>query len=367
LETIRAYAREKLQAAGEEAQARERHFDYFYTLAQHIGSKMFGPEKATWLNRAEANMDNFRTALAGSLEADLAGPLTQRTARATQLLANLADFYVYRGYIAEARGWLDRLLAVDAPPSPGRVMGFQKAGFLTRVSGDFEKAVTLLNQAITLAREIGDTNRMAWALADLGLAAREQGDPVQAVHCFSEALSLFQALEDRRGIGNNLYFLAETHTLNGDLEAARPLWQAGLRLFREEADPPHIAWGLEGLADVAFLAEQWEQAAAFHKESLACKREVMDKFGITHSFEGLAQVAAAQQRPEHAAVLWGAAGQLRQTLNTPLDPSRRNLRTSLMSVVRTRLGDEVFEAMRAAGQAMTLEQAVGFAMETSEV
>jgi predicted ATPase len=369
LETVREYARARLHEAGEVVQTRKQHFDFFYILAQHIGSKVFGPEKGVWINRAEADIDNFRAALSWSLEADPAGvlpPLTERAEKAIQLLVSLLDFYWARGYSVEAREWLGRLLVVDMSPSSIRAMGFQKAGWLTRATGEFEKAKVLLNQALAMAREIGDKYRIAMSLSDLGLLERDQGNSVQSIDHFSEARSLFLEIEDSEGIGNSLYYLAEMHMLNRDLETARQLWEEGLGLFRKEGDKPHIAWGLEGLGDVAFLEGELAQAAALQWESLEYKSEVGDKFGIAFSFAALAQVAAAQQRPERAAVLWGAAEQLRHALNTPLDPSRQNFYISLIPMARDKMGHEAFEAAWAKGQGLMLEQAIEYALARAD-
>jgi non-specific serine/threonine protein kinase len=366
LETVREFVQEKLDAAGETAGVRQRHFDFFYALAQQ--ARVFGPEKGMWMNRLEAEHDNLRVALTWGLADDPAGvlsPLAERAERALQMLIPMLDFYWHRGYFVEVREWLSRLLVVDMPPSSARATAFQKAGWFARVSGNFEMSVALLNQALAIAQEIGDKDRMAWSLMDLGVTARDQGHHAQVIPYLSEALSLFQEGKDRRGLGDTLYFLAETYTVNGDLEAAKPLWEQGLRLFHQEGDKSHISWGLEGLGEVAFLTGQLEQAAAFHQESLKYKAEVMDKLGIAYSFEGLAQVMAAQQQPKRAAVLWGAAEQLRQILNMPLEPSRRSIYTSLIPTARAQLGAEAFAAAWAWGGALPLEQAIAFALGNS--
>jgi non-specific serine/threonine protein kinase len=366
LETIREFANEKLGAVGETTVVRQRHFHFFYALAQQ--AKVFGSEKGIWMNRLEAEHDNLRAALSWWLADDPAGvlpPLVERAERALQMLIPLLDFYWHRGYVVEAREWLGKLLAVDMPPSPVRAMGFQKAGWLARASGNLEMSVALLNQAFEIAQAIRDKDRVAWSLLDLGVTTRDQGYHAQAISYLSEALSLFQEIEDSRGLGDTLYSLAETHLVNGDLEAARPLCEQGLDLFRQKGDHSHIGWGLEDLGMLAFLERQLEQANALHKESLKHKAKVLDKLGLAFSFEGLAQVAAAQEQPERAAILWGAAEQLRHLLGIPLEPSRRSLYTSLIPTAREQLGAEAFAAAWTEGQIMTLEQATAYALAVS--
>jgi len=135
-----------------------------------------------------------------------------------------------------------------------------------------------------------------------------------------------------------------------------------LELARKINDKSFIAWGLEGLADTAILESQAGQAKMLHMESLKSKLEVMDKPGIPYSFEGLAQAAALEGESEHAAVLWGAAEQLRILLNLPMDPSREDIYTSLIPTAREQIGDEVFDKAWKKGKAMKLNEAIDFAL-----
>ena len=80
----------------------------------------------------------------------------------------------------------------------------------------------------------------------------------------------------------------------------------------------------------------------------------------------LARVAEAQGQPARAARLWSAAAAQHQAIvGRPLPADRGALRPSPRppSALRARLGDAAFDAAWAAGQAMTLEQAVAYALE----
>jgi non-specific serine/threonine protein kinase len=256
---------------------------------------------------------------------------------------------------------MDQCLAVDRLASSLQARLLQKAGWFVRGYGDFKKADILLQRALEMAKEIGDVNRAAWALMDLGLSARDQGNNERAISSFSEAFLLARESGEARAIGNCMYFLAESY--KEDLEKSRSLWEQGLNMFRGESDKTHIAWGLEGLAGVAFLARDFAGALKFHLESLRIKAEVMDKLGIAHSLEGLAQLAAQEEEPERAATLWAAASHLRELMNTPTDPSREDLYISLIPRTRQQTGDALFEAAWKKGERMKLEEAIDYALQ----
>jgi len=357
LQVIHEFARERLRAAGEMEHMRARHFDYFFSMAQE--ARLFGNEKGRWLDRLEAEHDNLRfAALAWSLEADA-------VEEGAGLILPILDFYWFRGFTTEAREWMNKFIEIESPASPLRALLLQKAGWLTRASGDFEKADVLLKRALEMALETGDKNRAAWALGDLGLSARDQGNREQAISYFSQALTFAQESGENRAIGVCLYNLAESYDQAGDLDTSRKLWEQGLSILRAEDDKTHIAWGLEGLAGTAYLAKDFAGALKFHLESLRFKVEVMDKLGIAYSFEGLAQVSAAEEEPERAAILWGAANRLRETLNVPLEASREDIYTSLTPITRAQIGDEVFDKAWKKGETMKLNEAIQCALNVS--
>jgi predicted ATPase/transcriptional regulator with XRE-family HTH domain len=360
LETLREYALEKLEAARETAYACEQHFEFFHKLA--LRSRLYGPEKQEWLDRLEADYDNIRAAVNWALAYQDTNGTQLYVEEALELVLALLDFFWFRGFMVEAREWMDKFVAIEMPASPRRALLLQKSGWYARTSGDFHKADRLLLRALEMAKEIGDVNRASWALGDLGLSARDQGDNEQSIRYFIDGLSLARQSGEARAIGVKLYDLAESYELLGNLNKARDLWEQGLSLFRAEGDQTHIAWGLEGMAGAAYLAKDLGGALKFHLESLNIKVEVMDRLGIAYSLEGLAQVAAADEEPEHAAVLWGAAKHLRETLNVILEPSREDRYTSLIPRTREQIGQTRFEELWKKGEKMKLEEAIEFAL-----
>jgi len=362
LQTIHDFARRKLSETGRMEQMRARHFDYFFSLAQD--ARLFGDEKGRWLDRLETDYDNIRGAVTWALAYRHTENASSYLEKAVELVLSIIDFFWFRGYTAEAREWMDKFIAIGMPTSRLYALLLQKAGWFARGSGDLKKADSLLHRALEIAYEIGDKNRAADALMDLGLSTRDQGDNEKSISYFNEALTLAQASGENRAIGSCMYYLAECYSNN--LERAKALWEQGLEVFQKVGDKTHIAWGLEGLAAVSYLARDFVSALKFHEESLKIKVEVMDRYGIAFSFEGLAQVAAAEEEPERAAVLWGAAHHLREAMSTPSDPSREEVYTSLIPRTRKQIGDDRFNTAWKKGEEMKLNEAIEYALKGRE-
>ena len=69
LETVRHYARDRLQESGEEASVRARHLAYFLAMAEAAERQLGGADRAAWLERIDSDRDNLRSALSWSLSA----------------------------------------------------------------------------------------------------------------------------------------------------------------------------------------------------------------------------------------------------------------------------------------------------------
>lgn len=65
LETIRAYALERLRADGDWVQARDRHAGYFLAYAKPAATALAGPGQLAWLDRLETEHDNMWAAMSG--------------------------------------------------------------------------------------------------------------------------------------------------------------------------------------------------------------------------------------------------------------------------------------------------------------
>src|SRR5262249_13832105 len=136
LETIREYALERLDAAGEAVDLGRRHAAWCLTLAERALPELRGPEQAGWLARLDRELDNIRSALAWALEHDAAAGL--------RLAGALWRFWLIRGHRHEGRTWLEGLLAL--PPSAGagtdtagRARALHAAGSLAYNQDDYER------------------------------------------------------------------------------------------------------------------------------------------------------------------------------------------------------------------------------------
>ncbi|MFQ5874043.1 MAG: tetratricopeptide repeat protein, partial [Dehalococcoidia bacterium] len=400
LETIREYGLECLEASGEAEATRRTHADYYLALAEAVEPELEGPEQGKWLDRLEAEHDNLRAALewfkqSGEAEAEL------------WLAGAMWGFWYVRGYVSEGRRWLEGALKRGSGASAlVRAQALNNAGGLVWRQGDLGRAAELFEESLTLYQELGDKWGIADSLSNLGVIVRQQGDLEQAVELFEESLALDQELGNKQGIAISLLSLGNVVVEQGNYERAAELFEEGLALSRELGDKRDIAASLTNLGGVAveqgdlgWAAELFEeslaldqelgdkegiasslsglgevarhqgdlgQAVELFEESLTLYRELGDKRGSTECLEGLAGLTCARGQPERAARLFGAAEALCEAIGAPLSPADRADYDRDVSTVHAGLDEEAFAAAWAEGRAMTLEQAIAYALRKTD-
>jgi predicted ATPase/DNA-binding CsgD family transcriptional regulator len=403
LETIREYALEQLQRSSESAMLRRRHAEYFLTLVEAAKSHLRGPDQLTWLTRLERDYDNLRTALAWSLSAH------GQVEVGLRLGVALGEWVlVFGGHLSEARGWLEqvvqRIQSTNTPLAALRARALLALGSIMErgMQDDPARTIALLEESLTLFREMNNHAGMAEALLDLGRLARNQGDYQRAQMLEEECLTLFHEEEIAWGIAVALASLGDVALDQGNSARAAVHFQEALAISRAEGDRFYSGWTLLNLGRIAHAQGDFARATTCFDETLALFRELGSQEGvaqtllelgrvareqgdttrmaehfaeslalfqetknlrdIAYCLEGLAGIAGASGRPERAARLLGAAEALRKSVGIPLPPVNHADYERDVAAVRAQLDEATFAAAWAAGGALSLEQAIAEAL-----
>jgi predicted ATPase/DNA-binding SARP family transcriptional activator len=364
LETVRQYALEKFLESSEAERVRNRHLGFFMDLAEQVEPKLQSAEQSIWLERLEIEHDNLRAALDWSLQGiNLEAGL--------RLAGALWLFWDVRGYYHEGRAWLDRMLAKShssalASSASARAKLLYVTGHLRQRQGDLARAREHYTASLGIYQQLGDERQVATVLRGLGEIAQDEGDLLSAKYFYEQSVVLFRGLGDIKGSSFALGHLGIVAILQGDYEQAAALCTETLALGRERRDSRTIAIALTTLGFVSWGKGNPEQAAPKFAEALALQRSLTDKWTAQYSLMGMALVAFALSHLERAARLFGAAESLRESIGTPVPLSQRPQYDFLVAAVRARLDEAAFEKAWAEGHAMTLEQAIEFALKESE-
>jgi hypothetical protein len=226
LETVRQYARDRLLETGEAIAVRDRHLDFFLRLAEEAEPRLHGREQLAWLDRLEAEHDNFRAALAWSRTEE------RHAESALRLAGALAWFWNMRGYLNEGRRWLEDLLARPAPAGAtrARAKALGGAGLMATYQGDFDAAPARFTESVALWRELGDRRALAHAMGWLGGCSEYS----RRIPLLEEAVALAREVGDPWVLGLALWHLAvNVNRFQPDPERVRMLAEESIVLLRE--------------------------------------------------------------------------------------------------------------------------------------
>jgi non-specific serine/threonine protein kinase len=175
LEPVRQYATEQLAASGAAAHWRERHARHFLAFAEETEAALIGPTQERWLARLAQDEENIRAALRWWADRGAAEP-------GLRLAAALGRFWQTGNRMREGRVWLVEAFDAhqDDAPAAVRAKALNRASTLVRYLGDIATVLAMLEEALTLYRELGDEEGECDTLIAIGTVAQRQGDPVAA-------------------------------------------------------------------------------------------------------------------------------------------------------------------------------------------
>ncbi len=351
LETVREYGLEQLEACGETAAARRRHFDWYLKLAERVAPARFERAQAAILKQEQ---DNLRAALDWASE-------HREVAMGLRLAGALAGFWWVSGYPREGCAWLDPLLALAEGaevPGPVRAKALHGAAVLANAQGDYARSKAQLKQSEALFRESGDVLGAARAVASLGGTAYDEGDLDGAMRLWTESLALAREAGEPGEVAESLGCLGEAAYHLGDLEGAAWRLEEASAIARQAGRTDIEAWQLGGLANIARCRGDLANATTLQRRALAMETALVDRRQIAISLEHLAQIHASAGRGEPTARLLGAATALRDLIGAPQPVPERSDTEQTVAGVRASLGEPLWASAFQAGRTLSLEQAI---------
>ncbi len=430
LEMVRQYAHEKLLQADEEENIRVRHLKYFLNLSERIEYELVHSQQMEWYARTNEERDNIRIALEYASKTDNAESglyIAARLRNFWEYFDNnegarwLAEFLqkpeskeypLARAKALYAHGWfMATSNQIDAAHSAAQeclalcratgdqhveVDGLYLLGFISE--GD--KKTEYCQQALALARSLGDIVRQAVALNFIGW---DHSDLKRALAAWEEAISLYRQMGNRRALANTLGRLGFYYVLEGKLESAQKYLDESSLLYQQL----NINTGYDALnsayGQLALMRGDYEEARARCQESARIAKEIggrmeylwanyrlgvveMRAGNITEARHIFTETARAFQKDgyaigivvtvqymaglfitvgkaEHGARLIGWADTMREAIhNTRPVLEQADVDHDVAAAV-ARMGRAAFEESYNMGRSMTSDEAVAYALD----
>jgi predicted ATPase len=400
LESIREFASDRLNESGECEVIHQRHAQYFASLAEQAEREKYGLEQQlAWRMRLEAELANMRAAMSWALK-------KTQYACELRIATGLWRFWWTHGYLREGIQWLQQGLArLEPNPSDVRARALTRLGWMLNKVGDAPNGLANLQEAVNLWRQNGNQSGLAQALSNLG-GIMLPHDVAQASALLEEALAIRQELSDKHGVHATLMNLGLAMYWQGNTERMIELFSESLRMAQDLKDNYSKAITLLNLGDAYIYRGEYQRAEDCFAEAEEVYKNLGDRAGLAEisrsrgsialrmgdnilalnlftealrvasdtdimsltlvSLEGIAFVAQKTNDPIKALHLLSACETLRQKLKLVRIASHQAEYETYLFNLRRSLKNGAYEEAWDDGSKFTLDQAVDYAMASSE-
>ncbi|MBE2318618.1 winged helix-turn-helix domain-containing protein [Solirubrobacter sp. CPCC 204708] len=369
-----------------------RHATFFLTYAERAALEAARTDRRVWLARLARERGNLRLAFERSLRAGA-------SEYALRIAIAFARTLPWDAHAHEVRTWLKQALAAyDPGPSVRRAAALYWDGQLAISQGRFAEAEAPLEQALTVAQDLGDAALVARVLTALGRRAALTRSPAAARLC-DTAVAIARGLRDPGLLADALLALAGACERAEDWERAIAMADEAYTLYRRVRDLYGVATALgeQGFYDLVhgrmeraeqrlgeavelrrrlgddrclvepLLDNAWldlvrgsgEAARRGFEDCLALARHVGDQFNAAEALAGLSAQAALDGRHIDAARLAGTSAELHEKIGAPAWASVAAIHERALSNARLALGEAAYSALEAEGRRVRPSHATG--------
>lgn len=234
-----------------------------------------------------------------------------------------------------------------------------------RFLGYIDPAYAAVEEAVALAREVGDKVTLGLALSDMaGVMSLTERDFNNARTYAEEGIQLLKEAGSHWLTVIILYGYGMFAARSRNYAEAHSHFEASLTLFTELKDRHRLAMIHSEFAHLERLQGHFAQAKSLYRETIQEWQNIGHRAAIAHQLESFAFIAKAQEEDRRAAKLFGAAETLRESANLPMLFTERVEYEREVSDLRANMDGATFAKAWAEGRALTMEQAIEFALES---
>lgn len=352
LETVRAYAQEKLNESGEADAARTRHLKFFLGLAERAAPELWGAEQAAWVSRLDLELENLLAAHAWC-DGD-----RERAANGLRLLYKLQLYWFPSGQIQLGyRLTLEALARPEAQAHNAARCGTlyaasQIAYFMRRFEDVQEHGL----ESLSIAREVGNKALAADILLMLGYAADELKQRDVALSQFEESIALARDLGDKARLSYAINALAGYYSSNAP-ETALPLFEESLEQARAVGDRDSVSVTLQNFARSLITLGRAENTRAVLLEALDIAKDIGSRRAIIYVLDCCVGLASLREEWSLSVRLLGASNAEYERLDLVRMPGDEAFLAPLIARAREKLGESPFADALDSGRERSYENA----------
>ncbi len=406
LETIRQYAREKLFDAKQAAAARDRHFIHYKSISSGLWdvSRLVSEPDIQKLKTMQEEAENLRAAFEWGLQNHVQAVL--------DLAANMAMTIGMMGSLREGITILNSAMEKfrALPPVEGDANRVRKEiyahgcfslGTLFQGTGEIMHSRSILQEAIAIARELGDQHLLGECL-EMYASASNMIKADDTIPVAKEGLEISRAINYSPGMAMAYANIARWETVHGNFQEgekymdlmratmkdapislqsgysnlglgigsrlqgrfdlAQRYFKEGLKIFKRLGHKGMTAVMASEIAHTQRALGDYLEAKKTYQETIKVFQDLGNLPAVAHQLECFAMIAVAEEEPQRATKLFGAAEVIREATGHKRTDEEEAEHVQFMSQLHSMLPEAEFNALWAEGRSMTIEQAIQLAV-----
>jgi predicted ATPase/transcriptional regulator with XRE-family HTH domain len=344
LETMRQYAMEKLDAAGERARYVAQHAAYYLDFAARAGRALGGPLQFETMNALASEAGNVREAL------DAASATNPGDERMLRALAAMMEYWYLAGSHEEGRVRIAALAAAGLPPSPALAMVYVGAAQIAISESAFADARRFTDIAAAMLAGTPDP------AFDLHIAAIALfADVLAGADVTPQRLATLRDAADALGPSAALENVASAQGIvalrDGDLAAATAYFEQALAASRATGNPLHVAGSSLVLARLTLIRTDPLRAACLLTEAVPALARRQHLTAMASALEGLVVVAHAIGENAAAARFLGASRRMHRVSGASgISVTAPPISDDVVAQIRSALGESAYAAALGEGE-----------------
>ncbi len=331
---------------------KDGHLEYYVQFAEQYSNITRSVEHASPIPIFVNEIDNFRAALAWSIE-------RRSFERGVRLATALGTFWNDNGDLLEGSSWLTQLLEIEKGLETSvRIRAIIQVAKLTQNMGDFEQALLWNKESLALSERIKDKAGIGISLMMMGTTHYLNGDFVRGSRMLYKSVQILRETQDEMNLAISLIRYADTNMRRGMLNEADGQFNEAYLISTRINNQHAMAFALGGRGDIRRLQGRYRQALEYYQKSLKIHWEENQKMDLPFVIEAIALNYASIGYSNQSVVLWGAAENLRDELHSPVPPSYKESYAPTIQTLQASLGENAFNNAWQLGRSAPLERVI---------
>ncbi|MBW3587929.1 MAG: tetratricopeptide repeat protein [Actinobacteria bacterium] len=280
--------------------ARRRHAERFARMSEQIEVGVQSIEQRYWLDLADSDRANLRSALQWSIASGEVG-------LARSIGSSLWRYWQQRGHLPEGAQMLGEVIELPGPQDRSLIRALIAHGGIVYWMGDLAAAGESYQRALDLARQLTDAKGEMWALYNIAWVLLLSGDPKRALDQFERASAIADTIGDAEYRGHIISGMSFALFEQGNLDGALDMAQEGLKQARANGDRLGEHNSLASMGEINRMKGDLAAAKRYYGEALQSMAEARSVGLLIPALLKTAEMALEEGSAELAAQIWSSA------------------------------------------------------------